>query len=338
VPQCDEFFSTARRQHFSRVFVQAGASNIFTEAHLQHSSFDSQQLLARDVTTIMVRRSSNSSRYYNGGTLLRALTATTLLLWYNSCSAKALEEQKRRLQVGMEEALKEILEQDGDGDAPKGMEEALKEILEQDGDSDASPRITGGTVVTDPNAFPSYGLNAGLTGLCGGTLIYPDIVLTAAHCEFPDSVFADGWIQGGILQNGSDGEMFDVEEIFPHPDYTDDPNEYNDIMLLKLASPSSAPLQELNFDPNFPADGTEAIVIGYGATSEGGMSSPDLLETFLDIESFEACNAYYGTIMDDIQICTVSAEGRDACQGDRYVWKMSGFCCFARNRPLSSTI
>ena len=61
-------------------------------------------------------------------------------------------------------------------------------------------------------------------------------------------------------------------------------------------------------------------MIGYGATSETGDSSFQLLETTNLVASFDTCFNYYGTIVDEIQICTGGIggiSGQDACQGDR---------------------
>jgi trypsin len=91
-----------------------------------------------------------------------------------------------------------------------------------------------------------------------------------------------------------------------------------DVMLVKLSTPSTAPLQRINFDPNFPPVGSPVTVIGYGLTTEGGTAaSPILLQTENNVLSYDDCQSYYGTISEERMICMGdSAGGRDACQGD----------------------
>jgi len=105
-------------------------------------------------------------------------------------------------------------------------------------------RIVGGKPVNDGSTFPSYVFSFG-SSLCGGTLIHPDIVLSAAHCA---GVFLDGALVGGTTIDGNSGSTFiPVDSELLHPNYDKSKNE-NDIMLVKLGNSSSAPLQALNFD------------------------------------------------------------------------------------------
>ena len=51
-------------------------------------------------------------------------------------------------------------------------------------------------------------------------------------------------------------------------------------MLIKLTSPSTAPLQSLNFNPALPADGDSVVVVGFGDTDSGpdSVSSTTVLQ------------------------------------------------------------
>ena len=173
---------------------------------------------------------------------------------------------------------------------------------------ETSQRIVGGRTADE---YPSFGFSAG-SDLCGGVLIHEDIFLTAAHCT---DVFLDGVQIGGTDLFGRESTYHPTALEFPHPAYNDNGFESNDIMLVKLGTPSTAPLAQVNFDPNVPPVGTEVTNIGYGHTSEGGEPSTVLLEVESNTVSFSTCNAYYGTINADTQICQW-ATGRDTCQGD----------------------
>ena len=77
-----------------------------------------------------------------------------------------------------------------------------------------------------------------------------------------------------------------------------------DIMLVKLRGPSGVTPQQVNFDPLFPADGTDATVIGYGATVEGGKVVPNLQEADIPIVPYDQCDSFWNKLDEATQICT----------------------------------
>lgn len=77
-----------------------------------------------------------------------------------------------------------------------------------------------------------------------------------------------------------------------------------DIMLVKLQGPAAVTPQQMNFDPLFPADGTNATVIGFGDTVEGGSPSFTLQEAAIPIVSFSECDSFWNKLDEPTQICT----------------------------------
>jgi hypothetical protein len=78
-------------------------------------------------------------------------------------------------------------------------------------------RVVGGT----PAAKGDYPFYAKAIGkyFCGATLIWEDILLSAAHCQ---GLFLPGGAAiGGIRLNNSDATIFEVESEYIHPKYND---------------------------------------------------------------------------------------------------------------------
>ena len=177
-----------------------------------------------------------------------------------------------------------------------------------------STRIVGGTQVEATVPYYVHLFNP----TCGGSLIHPDIVLTAAHCT---SFVGRTVYIGATRLNGNGAQTRKVIASLVHPTFNATGNEENDIRLLKLETPSTSRLVELNKYTLIPAIDSKVDVIGFGKTSEAsGVLSFYLNEVQVTVQDYEVCQSTPNMNIignPSTQICAGElAGGKDSCDGD----------------------
>ncbi|GAA2785860.1 serine protease [Saccharopolyspora taberi] len=184
--------------------------------------------------------------------------------------------------------------------------------------ADVTPSIIGGTP-----ADQTYSFMASLqyerdgnpdSHRCGGGLISPEWIVTAAHCVTQAGTNGEPYVvmdpalfhvRVGTTDRTTGGSVAKLREIVVHPGYRElaDRSEGNDIALLRLDAPIDQAPAKMVDDRTEP--GTAVREIGWGYTSNADAGDPSKLPT--QLQQLDT-----SIIPPDTPKCLADAEGDDS--------------------------
>ncbi|XP_051898272.1 granzyme K-like [Pristis pectinata] len=187
--------------------------------------------------------------------------------------------------------------------------------------------IIGGKEVRNHSKPYMVSIQINKQHLCGGVLIKPSWILTAAHCNLKFKGRQVRAVLGidSLKNNENSRQDLKVKHKIPHECFNTETKE-NDIMLLQLESEAKLnkfvgllPLPQKGLDVK---EGTVCTVAGWGTTEANSTKASDSLrEVNVRIIKRKTCNSrnYYGgkPVITENMLCAGDKKGgRDACDGD----------------------
>jgi len=157
--------------------------------------------------------------------------------------------------------------------------------------------------------------------ICGGSLIHPKYLASAAHCV-PDS--ASGTIIMGAHAISHGGKQrIPVLKFHVHPSWNEPSMFDHDMSIIELKNPAAITKEVipicLPHKTTCFGTRTPCVVTGWGLTDENGGFPDKLQEVAVRLMDPSTCKQYVGykdTVTDNMICAGYESGGKDACAGD----------------------
>lgn len=184
--------------------------------------------------------------------------------------------------------------------------------------SSNDPRIVGGQEITIDQVPYLVNLRQNGQFACGGSLLTPRCVLTAAHCVYrvPASSLT---ISAGASKLSEITETRQVYQSFVSSFYS--PTTFDmDVAVLKLTEPFRGPnVLPIALCSNRPANSEFVQISGWGVTSEGNRQPSNQVRTanVSVVSNADCIKAYNGQAkISSTMFCATIPGQKDSCSGD----------------------